>query len=454
MRHVDLHLAELSRTIDPAELGRRLRTARVAAGMTQAQVAADDITAAYLSRIEDGQRRPEVGLLERMAKRVGVSLEDLLLDVPRDQRMELQLAIDHAELALVSGDAETALAAVEAVLANPAAEKVPDLRRAARQVQAGALERSGDLDAAIIVLENLVADPSPDARWLKALIALARCYRDSGEYARAIGVGDRAGAIIEELGLEGLTEAIQLTVTVAAAHLFSGDTGTAMRTCMRAVEAADKHSSIIGKASAYWNASVVEATRGQTASAIELARKALAMFELSEDHQSLAKLRSQIANLHLMQDPPDAAMALEMLEKVELEMNWSGVPAWDVAFMQILRAKAQFLLGNFDATRASLEKAAEHEPADAPLLEAQVAVLQGRLAFAGGDHDEARRRFQEGVLTLTAAGVDRGAAQLWFELAELLTQVGDTEGAMQAFRSAGASTGLRLPSTTNASSAT
>lgn len=454
MRHVDLHLAELSRTIDPAELGRRLRTARVAAGMTQAQVAADDITAAYLSRIEDGQRRPEAGLLERMAKRVGVSLEDLLLDVPRDQRLELQLAVDHAELALVSGDAETALAAVEAVLANPLAEKVPDLRRAARQVQAGALERGGDLDAAIIVLEDLVADPSPDARWLKALIALARCYRDSGEYARAIGVGDRAASIIEELGLEGLTEAIQLTVTVAAAHLFSGDTGTAMRTCMRAVEAADKHGSIIGKASAYWNASVVEATRGQTASAIELARKALAMFELSDDHQSLAKLRSQIANLHLMQDPPDAAMALEMLEKVELEMNWSGVPAWDVAFMQILRAKAQFLLGDFDATRASLEKAAEHKPTDAPLLEAQILVLHGRLAFAGGDHVEARRRFQAGVLTLTAAGVDRGAAQLWFELAELLTQVGDTEGAMQAFRSAGASTGLRLPSVTNAPSTT
>lgn len=164
---VDLHLAELSRTIDPAELGRRLRTARVAAGMTQAQVAADDVTAAYLSRIEDGQRRPEAGLLERMAQRMGVTLEDLLLDVPREKALELRLAIDHAELALASGDAAGALAAADAVLADPATADVPALLRAARQVQAGALEVTGDLDRAVLILEELTSTPSPDATWLK-----------------------------------------------------------------------------------------------------------------------------------------------------------------------------------------------------------------------------------------------------------------------------------------------
>ena len=51
-------LAELSRTIETRELGRRIRNARIAAGMTQTDLAGDDVSSAYVSRIEDGQRRP------------------------------------------------------------------------------------------------------------------------------------------------------------------------------------------------------------------------------------------------------------------------------------------------------------------------------------------------------------------------------------------------------------
>ncbi|WP_182378299.1 helix-turn-helix domain-containing protein [Nocardioides sp. WS12] len=448
---MDLHLAELSRTIDPVVLGRRIRTARVAAGMTQAQVAAEDITAAYLSRIEDGQRRPEAGLLERMATRMGVTLDDLLLDVTRDQRMELQLAVDYAELALASGDAEGALKAASNLVSDPAVESVPQLLRAAQRVKAGALENTGDLDGAIVLLEDLTSEPTPDVTWLKMLIALTRCYRDSGDFPRAIAVGDKAAKTIEDLGLEGLTEAIQLTVTVAAAQLWQGDTDQAMRTCMRALAAAEKHGSVLGKASAYWNASVVEARRGAVPSAIELARKALAMFELSDDNRNLANLRSQLANLHLQLDPPDPTTALEILNNMEQEMTWSGSGAWDISFMHVQRARANYLLGDFNEARASLARVAETKPDSAPLVEAQWHSLHGRVAFAEGDPEEARQHYRAAILVLSGVGVDRGAAQLWFELAELLTQAGDNEGAIQAFRSAGASTGFRVSTPTTIS---
>lgn len=443
MGHVDLYLAELSRTIDPAELGRRLRTARVAAGLTQAQVAADDITAAYLSRIEDGQRRPEAGLLERMASRLGVTLEDLLLEVKRDKVLELQLAVDHAELSLVSGNAESALAAVDVILADDALESLPSLRRAALQIRAGALENVGDLDAAIVLLEDLFADPTPDASWLKGLIALSRCYRDSGDYTRAVEVGERASGLIKELGLEGLTESIQLTVTVAAAQLFLGDTGQAMRSCMRALAAAEEHDSIPGQAAAYWNASVVESTRGATTAARDLARKALALFEMSDDSRNLARLRSEVANLLLEQDPPDPEAALATLANQELGLLWSGASAWDVAYVHLLRGRAHLLLGNREEARSCAQKVSETRPADSPGLEAHSLVLLGRIAFLDGDQELARQQFQAGAHALTAIGSDRSAAQLWFELADLLASVGDNAGALQAFRSAGVSTGLR-----------
>jgi len=47
------------------------------------------------------------------------------------------------------------------------------------------------------------------------------------------------------------------------------------------------------------------------------------------------------------------------------------------------------------------------------------------------------------VLVLTSIGSDRGAAELWFELAGLLEEVGDLDAARDAYKSAAVSTGLR-----------
>src|SRR3954452_5179146 len=64
---MDAQQADLLRAIDPKVLGQRLRAARVAAGMTQGQAAADDVTVGYVSRIEAGQRRPNAKVLELLA---------------------------------------------------------------------------------------------------------------------------------------------------------------------------------------------------------------------------------------------------------------------------------------------------------------------------------------------------------------------------------------------------
>lgn len=446
---MDLRLAELSRTIDPEELGRRIRIARVAAGMTQAQVAGEEVTAAYLSRIEDGQRRPEAGLLERMAGRMNTTLHELLTGMTSDRTREIHLDLDHAELALASGNHAEALLKASAVLAET--DLSTELKNVALRVQAGAFEAAGDLNAAIVILEELSAEPTPDANWLRSLIALSRCYRDSGDFSRAISVGDTAAATIAELGIEGLTEAIQLTVTVAAAHHRLGDLDEAMRVCMRALEAAEKHDSPIAKASAYWNASTIEnAAHGATAVAIDLAKKALALFEIGDDNRNLAKIRAEVATLQLSQDPPDAAAALETLARAEKELQWSGASAWEIALLHITRGKAHLALGDHASALESIRAGLEVAPDQAPFLRASAESVMGRVAAAEGHIENARAHYRNAVLALTAAGSDRGAAQLWFDLANLLTEVGDTEGALQAFRSAGASTGLRTQASTRA----
>ena len=57
---MDPRHAELLEQADREALGRRLRAARLARGLTQGDVAHDIMSVAFLSRIEAGQRGPTV----------------------------------------------------------------------------------------------------------------------------------------------------------------------------------------------------------------------------------------------------------------------------------------------------------------------------------------------------------------------------------------------------------
>jgi tetratricopeptide (TPR) repeat protein len=447
MTGVTPELAAISRTIDPAELGKRLRLARVAAGMTQTELAGGEVTAAYVSRIEAGARRPESGLLERMAGRLRVPLEHLLLGISVDQQREMELALDYAELALASGDAASALKQVKKVLGELTETAPAVLRRRAEHVRALSLESTGLIDQAIIALEDLTATPTPDPIWLRELIALSRCYRETGEFSRAIAVGEQAAATIEKLGIEGLTEAIQLSVTVAGAYMQSGDIEQAKRMCLRAIAAAERYDSPIAQASGYWNASLIESRNGDHVAALGLAKKAIALFELGEDSRNLGRLRAQIASMELKATPPDIDAARAALAQAAREMEWSAAGPLDLAGLHLVQARTELLAGSIPAARDHIRTSVDLARGVAPLIHAEALVLHGRIAAGEGDMDEARDLYQQAVAVLTGVGADRDAAQMWFELGGLLREAGEVDAALDAFQRASISTGLFAPNT-------
>jgi tetratricopeptide (TPR) repeat protein len=441
-------LAAISRSIDPAVLGSRLKQARIAGGLKQAHVAGEDVSVAYVSLIEVGQRRPGAMLLQRMAERIGVTLEQLLLGITVNQRQELELKLDYAELALVSGQGTEALEKVREVLAEVDGPGAETFRRRAERTQALALEAVGDFDEAILLLERLTEMPEGSTGWLKELIALSRCYREAGDFQRAIEVGERASSTIDGLGLEASTEAIQLTITVAGAYLQRGETGHAMRMCKRAMEAADQANSPIAKASAYWNASLIESRNGAAASALELASRALALFELGEDLRNVGRLRTEVAHMQLKIDPPEPEAALATLDQAELELGWSAASPLDRADGHLIRARAYLLLGDLTAALEQADLGRSLAGVTAPLITAQFHVLVGRIRATEGRVDEAGASYTAAIHSLTAVGADRDAAQLWFELGSLLDGTGHVEEARDAYRRAAASTGLTAPAST------
>ncbi|MGA8845222.1 MAG: helix-turn-helix transcriptional regulator [Nocardioides sp.] len=452
------YLADLRvqvKTIDAGLLGRRIRRARQRAGMTQGGAAGTEMSTAYISRIEGGQRRPSADLLMVLAERLRCDPEELLAPddsvVTHDAAVVARLALelDYAELELRTGAAAASLSRVEAVLAEAVqTTAIPqDLAHQARLLRAMALEAVGRPAEATDTLEHIVESDQDPLRLIRAFTALSRCYRECSDYARAADVGDRAIRLIDQRDLEGTAEGLKLAVTVAAAHFERGDTHHAVRVCQRALVCAESLGSPEARAAAYWNTAIMESRQGRIGAALPLASKALALLEAVEDSRSQTRLRVQLGLLHLRSEPPHAQEALALLSQADQDGQHSDINAADRARIKVGTARALFMVGNLaDAERAA-RVALEESSGVSVLLESEALLLHGEIASARDEGEVAVTHLRMAASRLTTLGsehtVDHGVAQLWFELGALLDHHGLFRESALAYRSAGSTTGLR-----------
>ena len=237
---MDARQADLLRKIDPAELGHRLRAARVAKGMTQTDLAGADVSVGYVSRIESGHRRPNLQVLTDLCVRLGTPVEQLLMGVAPQELEQIKLTLDFAELSLESGQAQAAEAQAREALEQAEGASLKELVYRARFLVARALEAQGFVDDAIIALETMLSPRVGTVMHIKVGIALSRCYRESGDFSKAVEVGEMILEQLADTPLDSSDEAVQMAVTLAAAYFERGDTSQAVRVCRKAVTKAEK----------------------------------------------------------------------------------------------------------------------------------------------------------------------------------------------------------------------
>jgi tetratricopeptide (TPR) repeat protein len=404
----------------------------VAKGWTQTQLAGEHISVGYVSRIESGHRRPNAAVLDDMALRLGVPVEHLLRGVTAREYDEIKLTLDFAELSLESGQHLEAESQARIALDRAVTGSQDELAFRARYLVARALE-----------LEPLVYGKGGGLLRVRCAIALSRCLRESGDLSAAIEVGERVGKQLEGSHLRNSDEAVQLAVTLAAAYFYRGDTGHAVRICRKAITESETSASPAARAAAYWNASLFESEQGSVADAVPLAERALALLSEGQDTRNLARLRNLLGTMQLQLDPPEVDAARGNLDKAAEELAWSSASVLDITRNAVARARAHYLNGDFAQADEMCAGILETATDDAPLLAADAQSLVGQVAAARGDTEGAMSAYRHAVFLLTGVGADRDAAQLWFELADLLEEVGDVDSAREAYRSAAASSGLR-----------
>jgi transcriptional regulator with XRE-family HTH domain len=440
---MDARQADLLRKIDPAELGQRLRAARVAKGMTQTDLAGADVSVGYVSRIEAGQRRPNLQVLTDLCFRLGTPVEQLLMGVAPQELEQINLNLDFAELSLESGEPQAAeLQARDAREAAEAAALKEHTYRA-RFLVARALEAQGLIDDAVIELEALLTPRVGNVLQIKVGLALVRCYRTSGDFSKSIEVGEMLLEHLAETPLASTDEAVQLAVSMSLAYYFRGDVAQAVRVCRKAMAKAEKLDSPVARASAYWNASIFEAGRGSVRDAVPLAQRALALFAEGQDARNLAVLRTNLGTLQLQLDPPQVDEAkLNLVQALEEMRNNSANPV-DIGRNELAQARAHYLSGEFDLAEMMTVRVLESVLTLSPLTAADAKSLEGQVHAARGDVAQAATAYREAVLILTGVGSDRSAAEMWFELAGLLEDVDEFDAARDAYRSAAASSGIQ-----------
>lgn len=421
-------------------LGPRARALRVQRGLSQEGVAGPGLSPSYVSLIESGRRQPTEAALAALAAALGTTVEFLRFGTAAGEPRQAELDLRLAQVALAAGAYEDA----ERQFRLQADAKATDLRRAAQEGLAQALEGQGRLEEAIALYESLREreDPGGDG-WIGTTLALIRCYREAGDLGRSADLGERALDRLAALGLTATDLHVQLGASVAFTAYERGDLVRARQLIERVMEQADAVGTGRAQGSALWNAAVISAERGEVGTALELSEQALLHFHVEGRSRNTARLRNSYAELLLRTDPPRPEQALTLLESARADLAEVGTVT-DLAYCETELARAHLLLGDPEAAVAAARQALHHLPAgEARLERSRALVVLADAWLAMGDPDAAAAAYQQAAADLTAADAGRQAARVWRQLADHLERRGDLAGALTALKAASDAVGVR-----------
>ena len=365
---------------DPAAVGRRLREAREAAGLTQRELSFEGCTAAYVSRIEAGARVPSLQILREFGKRLGVSADFLATGSPGEPDLSSQFL--EAEVALRLGDDQRATELYEE--ARDGAESSAAVARAQLGLGRLAAGRGDITQAAGLLKEALDSGELDPGDASAAANALGRIYTAQNRFDDAFALFERF--LDEARRREDQFDQVRFSLLLANAYVDHGDFGRAHAAVGEVLDLARQTIDPMLRAGLYWSQSRVHLAQGEPDRAADYARLAIATLKASE--QTLEAARALLLLAFIENDRGNPEAALELVEEGEPIVVAAG-DATDAAMFAVERARALSALGEGEEAAAlllgivpRLNAAAPKDAARAYLAVADIFRKQGDVARA------------------------------------------------------------------------
>jgi tetratricopeptide (TPR) repeat protein len=410
--------------------------------MSQAQLAGPDLSDSYVSLIESGKRTPTPVVARLRAERLGCTTEFLLHGIEPRQRVDTELGLRHAELALYHGDPAVAADRFSEIV-KAAGEDNAMLAAHARLGRARALEVQGRTPRAVESYERLRREAAAHPERLADLplaVALCRCYHRAGDTLRARDLGAYALAQVDRLGINHGEIAIDL-----AAALVETETGLPYVERLLSSSGVPKVTDHSNEVLALWQASVTAAEGEDSALAVQLAEDAIATGRPARMAIRFARIAMHWARLTVA-DPEGADLDRANELASSATTVFAGFPT-----ERLEHARSLVVLSHVRLRTGDTESAADLAGQALDLLlgargttAATAHLVLAEIALARSEDATPILRRAEELLATRLTGPDRDTGRAWRELGDLWGQAGSPEEQAKAYRRALEAVGIHV----------
>src|SRR6266568_4413762 len=424
-----------------ARLGERLRQLRVAAGLTQSDLAGERFSKEYVSQIERGKTRPTRETIEWVAARLGVDPGFLANGVATDERGRLEGALARAEALIESLQNEEAAAEYESLVPAARATGVPELAVRAlvgsgrTQMRLGALRQGLEL---LNEARGLVeAGSFSDLERAEVLCVLGICRYQLNSVQTALALLNEALSLAERSGMPSDQLRSNILSWRSRCWRRQRDYEAAREDIERALQLAEEANDPRTIGAAYFQASLVADREGHWVLARNYAERARAVYEELSDRIYVGQLTNNLGGLNFLLGKTDVAIVyLKEAFGIALDTGRDADAAQAVSSL----AQIHLRTGNIDQAEEQarhalrLLDAAGHEDYIDEIGSAQLVL--GRALLEQDRIDEAEEAFHaaEGCFDQLGSASLRAAA--WVARGDLAARRGDDRLAAHLFRTA------------------
>jgi tetratricopeptide (TPR) repeat protein len=420
-------------------LGERLRQLRVAAGLTQTDLAGDRFSKEYVSQIERGKTRPTRETIEWLAVQLGVDAGFLANGVSADERGRVDAALARADALLEARRNDEALAEFEQVRAAVLATGLPELEVRALSGEATVRMRCGDVREAIALLERARAltesKAFSDVERADVLFRLGVARFKLNSVQTAIGLFDEALKVAERSEIPSDHLRSNIFAWRSRCYRRRRDLEAAREDVERALELAESLNDTRTAADVYFQASIIADREGHWVLARSYAERAKTAYEELSDRGNLGRLLNNLGGINfLLGHPEDALAFLKDAVRIALEVGNDAEAAHAVNGIAQVHLRTGDIPRAEEQARYALKLLGDrvdevHEIGNAQLVLGRALLQQDRL-------DEAEDAFTAGERAYDQMSSGSHRAEAWIAQGDLAARRGDDRTAARLYRQA------------------
>jgi tetratricopeptide (TPR) repeat protein len=420
-------------------LGERLRQLRVAASMTQTDLAGDRFSKEYVSQIERGKTRPTRETIDWLAQRLGVDASFLANGVSADERGRVDAALARAEALLEARRNDEALEEFEGIRAAVLATGMQELETRALSGEATVRMRRGEVREAIALLERARAlcegSAFSDVERSDVLFRLGAARYKLNSIQTAIGLFDEALKLAERSEIPSDQLRSNILAWRSRCYRRRRDLEAAREDVERALELAEGLTDKRTAADVYFQASIIADREGHWVLARSYAERAKAAYEELSDRGNLGRLLNNLGGINfLLGHPEEAVDFLKDAVRIALEVGSDAEAAHAVNGIAQVHLRTGDIKRAEEQARYALELLGDRVDEIGEIGNAQLVL--GRALLEQDRLDEADEAFQAGERAYDQLSSGSHRASAWVAQGDLAARRGDDRGAARLYRQA------------------